>query len=220
MAAAAPPAALTYEALFPGLSRAEIAVKKAEQQLQLAQALMKNAKEAKRAATQAMRLAESQLKYERMIEKKVEKAIQREHTLAERKKDQEAYAVMWSVMTPEQRQAECDRHVSVDTKHNEQRREQSRNYTAYLAAKAAIPLEVFKQLTTPIKAFLVTQAEKVLKLMIAGEMDKACVEGLLLQHLLKDKSKYIDSQILYYAKAGVEERDAVKLKTFINRLDY
>jgi len=220
MAAATLPHASPAKLAARPLTPAEAMLEDAKWQLELATRAVEKAKQQRKDARQACRLAEKQVEYERKVEKNIEKAIKREHTLAERKKDQEAFAVLWSVMTPEQRQAECNRHVSVDKKHNEQRREQSRHYTAYLAKKAAIPLEVFKQLVTPIKAFLVTQAEKVLKLMIAGEMQEANVEGLLLQHLLKGKSQYIDSMILYYAKAGVEEKDAVKLRTFINRLDY
>ena len=202
------------------LTPAEAMLKDARWQLELAYRAVEKAKQQRKEAREACSLAEKQLKYERMIEKKVEKAIQREHRLAERKKDQEAFAVLWSAMTPEQRNAECDRHALIDKEYNDERRNHSIYLEEYLAKKSDISVKELRLIAAPIKAFLVSQAEKLLKLMIEGDKKNAELAGICLKKHIKGKSIYIDSQILYYARAGVDENDAVKIRTFINRLDY
>jgi hypothetical protein len=213
-------AVISYEALFPGLSPAEIAVKRAEEQCFIAEELMKKANEAKRIATHAMHLAQKHLQQEMKYKKSLEKALAMEARKAERQKDLEAYAVMWTAMTPEQRQAECDRHLSLDKQYNEQRIKDLHYYDEYLSGYSDMTLEEFKEVVAPIRTSLVLHAEKVLKLMIAGEMERAKEEGEVLKELLKGKSLYINTQVLYYARAGVEEQDAVKLSTFISRMAY
>ena len=202
------------------LTAAELTLKTARARLNYTMEVVKKAKEDRKIARLACREAERQLKFERTFQKNVEKAIAREHRQAERKKDLEAYAVMWAAMTPEQRQAECDRHISLDKEHNEKRLKELHYYDEYLSGYNNMTLEEFKEVVAPIRTSLVLHAEKVLNLMIAGEMEKAKEEGEVLKELLKGKSLYINTQILYYARAGVEEQDAVKLSTFISRMAY
>lgn len=202
------------------LTPAEYAMKQAEQQIELAYMAVEKAKQQRKEARQAYKLAKRQLKDEERFAKNVEKAIAREHRLAERKKDLEAYAVIWAAMTPEQRQAECDRHTKLDKKHNRERHEQLRDVEQWVAHISHMPLKEYQKAIVSFKANLIAQGEKTLKLMIAGEMKKAKEEGEALKKLLKDKPKYFDTSVLYYAVAGVDEQDAVKLSTFINRMYY
>ena len=202
------------------LTPAETALNEASRQLIAAEDAVAKAKQQRKEAILACHNAERQLKFERTFQKNVEKAIAREHRQAERQKDLDAYAVMWAAMTPEQRQAECDRHTSLDKEHNEVRQEMLRDTDRWAAYNSHMSLEEYQKTIAPFKAKSIAQAEKTLKLMIAGEMDKAKEEGEALKKLLKDKPVDFDRSVIYYAVTGVEEQDAVKLTTFINRMNY